>query len=82
MNRVFRLYLDQFFIVFIDDILIYSRSKGEHSKHLRQIWETLRPEKLYAKISKGEFGIRRVEFPRHTVSEVGIHMEPSKNQNR
>ena len=58
MNRVCRPYLDQFVIVFIDDILIYSRSKEEHSQHLRKILETLRSEKLYAKFSKCEFWIR------------------------
>ena len=78
MNRVCRPYLDQFVIVFIDDILIYSRSKEEHSQHLRQVLETLRSEKLYAKFSKCEFWIRRVEFLGHVVSEEGIHVDPSK----
>lgn len=62
MNRVCRPYLDQFVIVFIDDILIYSRSKEEHGDHLRQVLGTLRKEKLYAEFSKCEFWIRRVEF--------------------
>ena len=78
MNRVFHPYLDQFVIVFIDDILIYSRSKEEHSKYLCQILEMLRSEKLYAKFSKCEFWIRRVEFLGHIVSEEGIHVDPSK----
>ena len=78
MNRVCRPYLDQFVIVFIDDILIYSRSKEEHGQHLRKILETLRTEKLYAKFSKCEFWIRRVEFLGHVVSEEGIHVDPSK----
>ena len=55
MNRVCHPYLDQFVIVFIDDILIYSRSKEEHSNHLRQVLETLRSEKLYAKFSECKF---------------------------
>ena len=74
MNRVCRPYV----IVFIEDILIYSRSKEEHSQHLRKILETLRSEKLYAKFSKCEFWIRRVEFLGHVVSEEGIHVDPSK----
>ena len=78
MNRVCRPYLDQFVIVFIDDILIYSRSKKEHGDHLRQVLGTLRKEKLYAKFSKCEFWIRRVEFLGHVVSEEGIHVDPSK----
>ena len=78
MNRVCRPYLDQFVIVFIDDILIYSRSKEEHSQHLRQVLETLRLEQLYTKFLKCEFWIRRVEFLGHVVSEEGIHVDPSK----
>ena len=78
MNRVCRPYLDQFIVVFIDDILIYSRSKEEHIQHLRQVLETLRSEKLYAKFPTCEFWIRRVEFLGHVVSEEGIHVDPSK----
>ena len=78
MNRVCRPYLDQFVIVFIDDILIYSRSKKEHGDHLRQVLGILRKEKLYAKFSKCEFWIRRVEFLGHVVSEEGIHVDLSK----
>jgi len=78
MNRVCRPFLDKFVIVFIDDILIYSRSKEEHSQHLRLVLETLRAEKLYAKFSKCEFWIRKVDFLGHVVSEAGIHVDPSK----
>lgn len=78
MNRVCRPYLDKFVIAFIDDILIYSRSKEEHSQHIRQILETLQTEKVYAKFSKCEFWIRRVEFLGHVVSKEGIHVDPSK----
>ena len=78
MNRVCRPYLDKFVIVFIDDILIYSRSEEEHRQHLRLILETLRAEKLYAKFSKCEFWIREVNFLGHVVSEKGIHVDPSK----
>ena len=78
MNRVCRPYLDKFVIVFIDDILIYSRSKEEHGEHLRLILELLRKEKLYAKFSKSEFWIREVKFLGHVVSQEGIHVDPSK----
>ncbi|KAL4583755.1 hypothetical protein LXL04_008338 [Taraxacum kok-saghyz] len=78
MNRVCRPYLDKFVIVFIDDILIYSRSKQEHGEHLRLILELLRKEKLYAKFSKCEFWIREVKFLGHVVSQEGIHVDPSK----
>ena len=78
MNKVCRPYLDQFVIAFIDDILTYSRSKEELSDNLQQVLETLRSEKLYAKFSKCEFWIRRVEFLGHMVSEEGIHVDPSK----
>ena len=78
MNRVCRPFLDKFMIVFIDDILIYSRSQEEHSKHLRQVLETLRAEKLYAKFSKCEFWIREVDFLGPVVSKEGIHVDPSK----
>ena len=68
MNQICRPFLDNFFIVFIDDILVYSRSKEEHGQHLRQILETLRTEKLYAKLSKCEFWLRSVNFLGHVVS--------------
>ena len=55
MNRIFKPYLDLFFIVFIDDILIYSKSKKEHEEHLRMVLEMLREKKFYAKFSKCEF---------------------------
>ncbi|CAH1428386.1 unnamed protein product [Lactuca virosa] len=78
MNRVCRPFLENFVIVFIDHILVYSRSKEEHSQHLRRVLETLRAEKMYAKFSKCEFWIRRVDFLGHVVSEEGIHVDPSK----
>ena len=55
MNCVFRPYVDQFFIVFIDDILVYSKDRENHNTHLRVVLETLRKEQLYAKLSKCEF---------------------------
>ena len=78
MNRVCKPYLDKFMIVFIDDILIYSRTKAEHEQHLRTILELLKKEQLYAKFSKCEFGIREVLFHGHVVNENGIHVDPSK----
>ncbi|KAJ0618544.1 putative nucleotidyltransferase, Ribonuclease H [Helianthus annuus] len=78
MNRVCKPYLDKFVIVFIDDILIYSRTKEENEQHLRTILELLKKEKLYAKFSKCEFWIREVQFLGHVVNEKGIHVDPSK----
>ena len=77
-NRVCRPFLDKFVIVFIDDILIYSKNKEEHSQHLRQVLETLRTESLYAKFSKCEFWIRKVDFLGHVINKEGIHVDPSK----
>jgi len=78
MNRVCKPYLDQFVIVFIDDILIYSKSKEEHEQHLKKILELLKKEKLYAKFSKCEFWIEKVQFLGHVVSNEGIHVDPAK----
>ncbi|KAL4016495.1 hypothetical protein IC575_024147 [Cucumis melo] len=68
MNRVFKEFLDSFVIVFIDDILIYSKTEAEHEEHLHQVLETLRASKLYAKFSKCEFWLRKVTFLGHVVS--------------
>ncbi|GKB41368.1 putative reverse transcriptase domain-containing protein, partial [Tanacetum coccineum] len=70
--------LDKFVIVFIDDILIYSKSKEEHEVHLRLVLELLRKEKLYAKFSKCEFWLQEVHFLGHVVNQNGIHVDPSK----
>ncbi|KAD2805410.1 hypothetical protein E3N88_38787 [Mikania micrantha] len=78
MNRVCKPYLDQFVIVFIDDILIYSKSKEEHEQHLRTILELLKEEKLYAKFSKCEFWLKEVQFLGHVVNSEGIHVDPAK----
>ncbi|KAF5781274.1 putative nucleotidyltransferase, Ribonuclease H [Helianthus annuus] len=78
MNRVCKPYLDDFVIVFIDDILIYSKSKEDHERHLRLILELLRREQLYAKFSKCDFWIREVHFLGHIVNELGIHVDPAK----
>ncbi|GKA71364.1 putative reverse transcriptase domain-containing protein [Tanacetum coccineum] len=78
MNRVCKPYLDKFVIVFIDDILIYSRNKEEHANHLRIILELLRKEKLYAKFSKCDFWIRIVQFLGHLIDSQGLHVDPAK----
>nr|GEW07932.1 DNA helicase [Tanacetum cinerariifolium] len=78
MNRVCRPYLDKFMIVFIDDILIYSKTQKEHVEHLRIILEPLKKEKLYAKFSKCEFWLREVQFLGHVINGNGIHVDPSK----
>ncbi|GJV22535.1 putative reverse transcriptase domain-containing protein [Tanacetum coccineum] len=78
MNRVCKPYLDKFVIVFIDDILIYSKSKKEHEEHLRQILKLLKKEELYAKFSKCEFWISRVQFLGHVIDYRGIHVDPTK----
>ncbi|KAI3797507.1 hypothetical protein L1987_32764 [Smallanthus sonchifolius] len=72
MNRVCKLYLDKFVIVFIDDILIYSKSKVEHEEHLRLVLDLLKKEKLYAKFSKCEFWLKEVQFLGHIVNEKGL----------
>ncbi|XP_061362619.1 uncharacterized mitochondrial protein AtMg00860-like [Gastrolobium bilobum] len=78
MNRIFKLYLGQFIIVFIDDILIYSKSEEEHTKHLRTVLPILRDKKLYAKPSKCEFWLSEVQFLGHDISARGVAVDPNK----
>ena len=78
MNGIFKTYLDLFVIVFIDDILIYSKNKKEHEEHLRMVLKMLRKKKLYAKFSKCEFWLDSVSFLGHVVSKDGVMVDPSK----
>ena len=78
MNRVFKEFLDKFVIVFIDDILVYSRTKEEHAAHLTQVLEVLKVKQLYAKFKKCEFWLDRVVFLGHVISGAGISVDPSK----
>ena len=78
MNRIFRSYLDQFVVVFIDDILIYSKSIEEHEKHLRMVLNILKEKQLYAKLSKCEFWLTEVKFLGHVISRDGVAIDPSK----
>ncbi|GJX83669.1 putative reverse transcriptase domain-containing protein, partial [Tanacetum coccineum] len=78
MNRVCKPYLDKFVIVFIDDILIYSTSNQEHEEHLKIILELLKTEELYAKFSKCEFWIPKVQFLDHVIDSEGIHVDLAK----
>jgi hypothetical protein len=72
--------LDKFVVVFIDDILIYSKTKGDHADHLHVVLQRLRDHHLYAKFSKCEFWLDSVKFLGHTVSSEGISVDPTKVQ--
>ncbi|GJW21272.1 hypothetical protein Tco_0031894 [Tanacetum coccineum] len=78
MNRVCKPYLDKFVIVFIDDILIYSKNKEEHGEHLKTILNLLRSEKLYAKFLKCDFWLDFVQFLGHVIDSSGVHVDPAK----
>ena len=78
MNRVFPSYLDQFVVVFINDILIYSQSEVDHEDHLRIVLQLLRDHQLYAKFSKCEFWLAEVGFLGYVVSASGLSMNPRK----
>jgi hypothetical protein len=78
MNRIFHSFLDRFVVVFIDDILIYSKSEEEHEEHLRIVLQVLKEKKLYVKLSKCEFWMREVSFLGHIISSGGIAVDPAK----
>nr|GEU98354.1 hypothetical protein [Tanacetum cinerariifolium] len=78
MNRVCNPYLDKFVIVFIDDILVYSKDKEEHGEHLKIILELLKKERLYAKFSKCDFWLDSVQFLGHVIDRSGVHVDPAK----
>ncbi|KAI3776003.1 hypothetical protein L1987_45763 [Smallanthus sonchifolius] len=77
MNRVCRPMLDRSVIVFLDDILIYSKNEGDHHCHLREVLEVLKQEKLYAKFSKCAFWLREVQFQGHVINPNGIMVDPA-----
>ena len=77
MNRVFRPYVDQFVVVFIDDILVYSKDAEEHEQHLKIVLQTLREKKLY-KLNKCDFWLNEVSFLGHIVSLEGIRVDSTK----
>ncbi|GJZ18142.1 putative reverse transcriptase domain-containing protein [Tanacetum coccineum] len=78
INCVCKSFLDTFVIVFINDVLIYSKNKKGHEEHLKAVLELLKKEKLYAKFSKCEFWIPKVQFLGHVIDSQGIHVDPAK----
>ena len=78
MNRVFRPYVDKFVVVFINDILVYSKDVQEHEQHLKIVLQTLREKKLYAMLSKCDFWLKEASFLGHIVSVEGIRVDPTK----
>ena len=78
MNKVFMEFLDKFVVVFIDDILVYSKNEEEHKEHLCLVLEKLREHQLYAKFSKCEFWLKEVGFLGHVISGEGIAVDPTK----
>jgi hypothetical protein len=78
MNGVFRDCLDKFFIFFLDDILVYSKTEEEHEKHLRMVLQVLREHHLYAKLSKCSFYQRQIHYLGHIISKEGIIVDPKK----
>ena len=78
MNRVFKDFLDKFVVVFIDDILVYSKTEEEHEEHLRLTLQTLKEKQLYAKFKKCEFWLDKVVFLGHVISKDGILVDTAK----
>jgi hypothetical protein len=80
MNKVFMEYLDKFVVVFINDILVHSRSEEEHEEHLGLVLQKLQDHSLYANMSKCEFWLKQVAFLSYIISKGGISVDPSKVQ--
>ena len=78
MNKVFMEYLDKFVVVFIDDVLAFSRNEEEHEEHLRLVLQKVRENQLYAKLSKCDFWLKEVSFLGHVITDRGIAIDPSK----
>ena len=78
MNNVFHQFLDKFVLIFIDDILIYSRSREEHEEHLIVVLQTLREHQLYAKFSKCDFFMEEIQYLGHVITKEGIAVDPEK----
>jgi hypothetical protein len=78
MNDIFREWLDDFVVIYIDDILIYSSSLEEHAEHLRKVFQRLRENKLYAKLEKCEFEVTEVDFLGHRITQEGLKMDDHK----
>ena len=78
MNNIFNKYMDKFVLVFIDGILVYSKSKEEHEEHLRIVLWVVREHQLYAKFSKCDFYKPQIRYLGHIISETGIAMDPKK----
>ncbi|CAI7787228.1 unnamed protein product [Closterium sp. NIES-53] len=78
MNHILRPLLDECVVVYLDDILIYSRDMKQHIEHLRRVFEILRREKFYVKLSKSEFALKKVQFLGHMVSAQRVHVDPKK----
>ena len=76
MNSVLNKYLDKFLLVFIDDILFYSKSEEEHKEHLRIVLQTLKENQLYAKFSKREFYKDKIQYLGHIISKQGLDVDP------
>jgi hypothetical protein len=80
MNSVFMPELDKFVVVFIDDILVYSKNEAEHTEHLHIVLQRLRDHRLYAKLSKCDFWLKEIKFLGHTISQNGVSVDPEKVQ--
>ena len=78
MNSIFSQYLDKFVLVFINDILVYSKTQEEHEEHMEIVLQTLRKHKLYANFIKCNFYQRKIQYLGHAISEDGIAVDPEK----